>query len=237
MAALALVAALAGLVYGFAGFGSALIAVPLYAALVGPEAAVGLIGISALGSAVTVLPRAIRRADREAVAWMLAPALLCLPAGTLALTLLAPDTVRWAMALTVLGTLAALVAGLRYRGRAGRPAWLGVGALVGLSGGATGLNGPALVLFQLAGPDGAERSRANTIVVLTTTSVALLPVLWTRGVIGREEIAEGLFLVPVYGGTAWIGQRLFDAGREETYRRVAYVVIAAAGISGLPVFG
>ena len=237
MAALALVAGLAGLVYGFAGFGSALIAVPLYAALVGPAAAVGLMALSALGSAATVLPRAIRRADRRAVAWMLAPALLCLPAGTLALTLLDPETVRWAMALTVLATLVALVAGLRYRGRAGPPAWLGVGALVGLFGGATGLNGPPLVLFQLAGPDGAERSRANTIVVLTSTSVALLPVLWLRGAFGAEEIAAGVLLAPVYGGAAWIGQRLFDAGREETYRRVAYVVIAVAALAGLPVFG
>lgn len=237
MAALAAVAALAGLVYGFSGFGSALIAVPLYAALAGPQAAVGLMAVTALASVVSVLPQAIGQADRRAALTILVPALLCLPLGARVLTLADPATIRWAMSLTVLGTLAMLMAGLRYRGRAGPLAWIGIGALSGLMGGATGLAGPALVLFQLAGPERAARIRANAILVLTPSSLALVPVLWWQGAIGREEIVAGLLLAPVYGVASWLGQRLFDAGRESVYRRVAYVIIAAAGIAGLPVFG
>lgn len=237
MIALALVAGLAGLVYGFSGFGSALIAVPLYAALAGPETAVGLMAVTALASVVSVLPQAIRQADRRAALTILVPSLLCLPLGARVLTLADPVAIRWAMSLTVLGTLAALMAGLRYRGRAGPPAWIGVGALSGLMGGATGLAGPALVLFQLAGPDGAARMRANAILVLTPSSLALVPVLWWQGAIGPGEIGTGLLLAPIYGLTSWLGQRLFGEGREAIYRRVAYGIIAAAGLAGLPLFG
>lgn len=237
MALLALVAALAGIVYGFSGFGSALIAVPLYAAIAGPQAAVGLMAITALASVVSVLPQAIRQADRRASLTILIPSLLCLPLGTTVLRLAEPEAIRWAMSLTVLATLAALMAGFRYRGRAGPPAWIGIGALSGIMGGATGLAGPALVLFQLAGPESASRMRANAILVLTPSSLALVPVLWWQGTIGPEVIATGLVLAPVYGLTSWLGQRLFDAGREALYRRVAYAIIAAAGLAGLPLFG
>jgi uncharacterized membrane protein YfcA len=58
-----LVSLVAGLVYGFAGFGSALIFMPLATLFVSPPVAVAAFSMSAMASLVTVLPGAWKAAD------------------------------------------------------------------------------------------------------------------------------------------------------------------------------
>jgi hypothetical protein len=92
-------------------------------------------------------------------------------------------------------------------------------------------------MFQLAGQDGARRSRANTIMVLTLSSMALIPILLASGTIGGDTVVTGLMLAPVYALAAWGGQRMLTPGREALYRQVAFALIGAAGVAGLPVWG
>lgn len=231
------VAALAGLVYGFTGFGAALIFMPLAAMIVPPERAVAALAIASCGSFLVLVPDAWRRAGKPACVTMLGAALVMIPAGVWVLVNAPVEPLRWGISVVVLATLAALLAGWSYTGAAGRPAWLGVGGAVGFMAGSTGLNGPVLVLFQLAGPDGVDRSRANTIVVLTTSSVLTIPILAWQGVMTAEALALGLMIFVPFAGSAWIGRRLFDPGFERLYRAAAYTLVGAAGILGLPLFG
>lgn len=231
------ICALAGITYGFSGFGSALIFMPLAVRAVEPATALAAFALAALGSIATVVPDAVRRADLRASGVILLAALATLPMGVLVLRIVPADALRWAISLIVLITLVFLMIGWRYRGRAGPPAWLGIGAAVGMLGGATGLSGPPLVLFQLAGRDGAARSRANTIVVLSLTGFAVLPVMAMQGIVGRDEITLGLILLPVYALAGWIGKRLFTPARGGLYRTVAYGIVGAAAVMGLPIWG
>jgi preprotein translocase SecF subunit len=66
-----LVSLIAGLVYGFAGFGSALIFMPLATLFIAPATAVAAFAMSALASLVTVVPGAWKVADRPAVLTMI----------------------------------------------------------------------------------------------------------------------------------------------------------------------
>jgi len=229
-------ALLAGVVYGFAGFGAALIFMPLSVIFVDPAFAVAAFALAATGSVVSVLPEALREADRQATGVMLAAAALALPVGVWVLRSTDPVPLRYAVSTVVLVTWLALVTGWRYRQRPGLAAWIGVGGGVGFLGGSVGLNGPALVLFQLAGQDSAARSRANSIVVLTLSSLGILVAMALQGAVPPGAVAAGLLMLPVYAAGGLIGRRLFDPAREGLYRRVAYVIIGAAGIAGLPVF-
>lgn len=226
-----------GIVYGFAGFGTALIFMPLATFVVPPVVAVAVLSITAIGSAFTVLPGAWRGADRRASLVTLAAALVAMPFGTSILSSAQPDAIRWCVSVVVLLTLAALLAGWRYATRPALPAWLAVGGSVGLVGGATGLTGPVLVLFQLAGSDAAARTRANTIVVLTLSGIAIAPILFLQGTLPGAALALGAALLPVYAAGTWVGGRLFTPARDRLYRRVAYGLIGAAGVLGLPLFG
>jgi uncharacterized membrane protein YfcA len=233
---LVLTALAAGTVYGFAGFGTALIFMPLATLFVAPETAVLSLALFGVGSAVSLLPRAWSEAVRPHVLTMLAGALVALPAGTWALARLDPTPLRWAISGLVAITLAALVTGWRYRAAPRPPALAAVGALAGLVGGATGLTGPAVILFNLAGPGDARRTRANTLVFLTLLGVALIPGLALQGLVTAAGLWTGVLLLPAYVAGGWVGQRLFRPERETLYRRIAYLAIFAALIVSLPVW-
>lgn len=234
---LAAITLLAGVVYGFAGFGSALIFVPLASAFVPVEQTILCMGLFGLSSVVTVLPRAWRTAERAQSLTMLCAALICLPVGGWVLRSLPETPLRWGISAVVGLTLAALIAGWRYRGRVTRAALIAVGGLSGVIGGATGLTGPAVILFQLSSPRGAEQTRANTIVFLTLLGTALVPNLWLQGVVTPAALVLAGLLTPVYMIGTRTGQWAFDPARQGLYRVVAYGIIGASVLAGLPVWG
>lgn len=228
--------AVAGLVYGFAGFGAALIFTPVAFAFVAPQTAIAAFSMSALVSLFTVFPAAVREADLRASGLMIAAAVVATPMGVWGLSVLDRDTVRVVVAAIVLVTLIALILGWRLSAPPTTASRAAIGAGAGVMGGMTGLNGPIVILFQLAGRDGVRRSRANLIVFLTLTSISFLPQLWLQGLLTREALWLGLILTPVYALATRAGKALFTPDREAAYRVVAYAIIAVAGLAALPIW-
>ncbi|MBY5934019.1 sulfite exporter TauE/SafE family protein [Tateyamaria omphalii] len=227
----------AGVVYGFAGFGAALVYMPVATAFVPVEMAIAAFGVTALASLVSVVPRAWSQADRPNVVLMIVVATLALPLGIAILRLNDVTTMRWAVLGVTTLTLVALVLGWRYRAAPTRAARVSVAAATGVVGGATGLVGPIMVLFQLSGQEGVARARANTLVFLTITGLLTVPLMAMQGLLTVEAVVLGLMLIVPYGVASRIGQALFDPAMQVLYRRVAYVIIAVAIVMGLPVFG
>ncbi len=233
---LAAVTLIAGIVYGFAGFGSALVFMPLATAVVAPEVAVAAFSCTAVISALTLVPRAWPAADRRAVAILLAAALAMMPAGVWLLRAADPTVLRYAISALVAVTLAAMAAGWRFSAAPHPALRAAVGGATGLVGAATGLMGPIVILLNLGGGAPAREVRANTLVFLTFVTLLLLPVMALQGALSPAALWLGLLLTPPYGLGGLIGQRLFDPAREALYRRVAYGVILAALVAGLPVW-
>jgi hypothetical protein len=228
---------LAGLVYGFAGFGSALIFMPLATLVVPPAVAVAAFSLSALASLFTVVPGAWKVAEKGPVWGMIAACLVFTPLGVAALRLAPEEAIRTAIAIVTLVTLAALVAGWRMPVGAGLAPRLGIGALAGLTGGSTGLNGPPVILFNL-GTEGqpVAVTRGNLAVFLTLTSLSFLPQLWLQGLLPPFAIWLGVVLLIPYAIGTWAGTRLFRPERAGFYRRFAYGLIGAAGLAALRIW-
>ncbi len=226
----------AAIVYGFAGFGSALVFTPVAIVFVDPVTAIAGFALSSLGSMISVLPGAWREADRRASLTILAAAIAFLPLGVLVLRITDPFYIRVSVSLLVAATLVLLMTGWRYEQKPGLKSWIAVGSGVGFLGGSTGLNGPLLILFQLGGQDAVARTRANTIVVLTLSGFAILPVMALQGVLTAERLWIGAILVPTYAVGGFIGRSLFDPDRAGLYRRVAYAIIGIAALVGLPIW-
>ncbi|OWU83268.1 hypothetical protein ATO6_19195 [Oceanicola sp. 22II-s10i] len=226
----------AGLVRGFTGFGTGLIVMPVAAVLLPVPVAILLLSVTGVFSWPAMLPRAWRGADKRQVAVLAGAALLTMPLGIWLLTILPRDLLRWLVAVAAAVTLAALVSGWRYRGRVGWPGLGAIGGAAGVLGGTTGLTGPPVILFYLAGPSGAEAVRANTILFLAALEVGIVVNLFARDLVTVEAIWLGLILAMPYLVGITIGQRLFDPARERTFRALAYAVIGLAILTGLPVF-
>lgn len=226
----------AGIVYGFAGFGAALIFLPVAARVVPLEVAIASFNVSALASLFTVVPKAWGQVDRRAVVWQIACACVSASLGILVLRTVDVTILKWVMVMMIAGTLVALIAGWRLKADPTMTARGIVGLFAGFFGGAVGLLGPVVVIFQLAGKDGAARSRATTLVFLTVTSVLLLPLMALQGLITWAVVPLGLIMLVPYGVGTWVGHLLFRPEFESVYRGAAYGLIAVAVVLGLPIF-
>lgn len=227
---------LAGIVYGFAGFGSALIFMPVAIRFIPVELAIGAFSLGAFASLVTVVPKALPLIDKRAVKILIVTAALGAVVGIYVLKTADLTVLRWAVIAVTSVTLAALVSGWRYETQP-TPVWRGaIGAATGVVGGATGLLGPVMVLFQLASRDSVARGRATTAVFLTSTTLLMLPIMAMQGILPVNALVLGLVLLPPYGVGCWIGARLFRPDYESLYRALAYVMIGTAILIGLPVW-
>lgn len=223
----------AGIVRGFTGFGTALIFVPVAGIFLPSPDVVALITMTGVASTAALLPRALRTGDVAEVGIMSVAALVTVPFGIWALTLLDQTTIRWIVTAIAAIMLVALVVGWRFFGKVGKPGLLGVGAAAGVFG---GLTGPAVILFYLSGVARVEIVRANTIIFLAVLDVVIVANLMLRGMTDAGLFLLALILAVPYFATTMIGQALFDPGYEKTYRRAAYAVIGLAVVTGLPVW-
>jgi uncharacterized membrane protein YfcA len=141
-----------------------------------------------------------------------------------------------ASAMPAVGWASSATGRWRRRAQDGWGARLAVAVGAGFSGGATGLNGPVLVLFHLSGQGSAVATRANTAVFLTVTGFAVLPAMAVQGLIDTRSLVLGVLLALPYAAGSLIGRALFVPDRDRTYRRVAHAVILGAILAGLPIW-
>ena len=230
------IAVLSGFVRGFSGFGSALIYIPLIAAVYEPRiAAPTLLLIDLCGSAPFTI-RELPRCNWREVLPIIIAAALAIPFGAMALILVDPIVLRWIIAALVLGLLAVLASGWRYRGRPTLPATTAVGVIAGLGSGAVQIGAPAVIIFWLGGANSAVTVRANLMVFLMLIDVVSIVVYVAKGVFTAETVTLSIALGIPFIGALWIGARGFRGISDQGYRRVAYAIIAVAALVSLPIF-
>lgn len=230
------VAVLAGVVRGFSGFGSALIYVPLIAAIYEPRIATVSF---ALMDYVCVLPYALRafpQAHWREVLPAFAAALVTVPLGTMTQNLADPIVLRWGMAAFVLAFVVLLAAGWRYPFKPSAMAATGAGALSGFAGGATQISGPPAILYWLGSPENAATIRSNLLVFLILLGMTLLANYAWHGLMTANPIALAALLWPAYIVALAVGARWFRGSTDQSYRRIAYMIVALAALASMPVF-
>ncbi|MEO0700675.1 MAG: sulfite exporter TauE/SafE family protein [Pseudomonadota bacterium] len=226
----------AGVVYGFAGFGAALIFLPIATTLVDPVVAIAAFSVAALSSLVTLIPRSWAECDRPVTLLMIGASTLTLPVGIYLLRILDQQVVQIAISLVAAATLILLISGFRLPVRPGATSSTAVAGAAGVVGGATGLLGPIVILFNLASGDDARRVRANTMVFLTIGSLFVIPQMALQGLIAGSSLWLGALMLPTYAIGGLLGRRLFNPACESLYRNVAYTIIALAVLVGLSDF-
>lgn len=229
-------ALVSGLVRGFAGFGTAMIYLPVAAQVLEPLWAIITLTIMDVFGPVPNVPRAWRKAHRGDLARLALGVLLFLPVGLMVLTAIQPETYRYAVSGISLFLLACLILGLRWRGVLRPPLVFGVGALSGFSGGLAGLPGPPVILLYMASPHGPAVIRANTMLHLFLFDWMFLGLIALRGGMDWTPMLIGaMLIIPNMAGNV-AGAALFDPARTPLYRAVAYGVIAASALAGLPLW-
>jgi uncharacterized membrane protein YfcA len=230
------IAVIAGLVRGFSGFGSALIYMPLISVLYGPKvAAPTLLLIDTIYSLPFTVHAAPQCNPRE-VAWVSLAGFVFLPIGVMALVYIDAILLRWFIVALVLLALVALISGWRYHGRPTVPASLATGAIAGFGGGAVQIAAPPLLIFWLSGANNAATVRANIMVYFVPQALLAMVMYYWSALFTGETIVLSILLGLPFAVAMTTGVYSFHGSSEMLYRRVAYVIIALAGIVSMPVF-
>ncbi|MCA1298225.1 sulfite exporter TauE/SafE family protein [Stappia indica] len=225
---------IAAMVRGFAGFGAAMIFMPVASTVIEPAAAAA--GFLILDWLVTVpmVLGALKRCDWPTVAPVSLAAMLTVPVGAAMLAHADVLALRWSLSVIVLGAVSLLMLGWRYHGVPGRATSLGVGAVAGVLSGVAQVSGPPVVVFWAAGPQPAAIIRANLIAFFAIVSLAAFTAFVANGFYTLQVLALVAVAAPLYGLGIFLGARMFGAAHQNAYRPVAYGIILMSALTSLP---
>ncbi|MFE1025736.1 TSUP family transporter [Streptomyces sp. NPDC058818] len=222
---LALTVAVAAFVQGSSGLGFALIVAPV-AGILAP----GLVPVFVLASMIPlnlyVAWRERTSLDLRGAGWIIGARLAATPAG-LALLWLIPERSLGAFVgvATVLAAVVSLAAPVFTPGRA---AYVGAGAVTGLTETATGVGGPPLALvYQHRTP---AELRSTVAACFLVGEVASLALLFAAGKAEVSELGWAVALLPAVAVGAWLSRLVhhrLDA------RRMRLCVLVFALVSGI----
>ncbi len=92
-----------------------------------------------------------------------------------------------------------------------------------------------MILYLLSTPTPVQTARANIIIHIGLTSVALLVLLWLHDVLGMISLWRRLVLFPILLAANWAGARLFGLASEALFRRFALIFLACVGLVALTI--
>ncbi len=229
----AAVVLVAGLMRGFAGFGSAMLMAPIFAILFGPTGMIATVVAIELAVSLQLFPQARRACDWRIIGPMSVVACLAMPFGIWLLASVDKNLIVKGVSAIIVAFVAVLASGLRWKGRRSVAGGAFVGAISGMMMSVTSVGGPPVLMYLLAGNDPPARHRANIITYYMATQIPLIAIMFWSGVAGWDSVARGIVLLPLMLLGSWIGARLFQPENERLYRNVALVILFCAGAFGL----
>ncbi len=218
----------AGLIRGFSGFGSSLVNAPMLSLLWGPTVGVPIAALVEFVPAVQLTPRAIPIAQWRTILIMGVPALILVPIGMWLLITLPNEIIRRFVAAVVLGLVAVMWSGWRYRGKRTAALSLGVGALSGLLSGTTGVGGPPVILYLMSGADDAAVIRANMIGFFTIVVIGMAVTFAFGGLFGPQVLWRTVLLAVPFIVGIFAGARLFPLASQRTFRNISLTFLATS---------
>ena len=224
----------AAFIRGLAGFGMAILLVPLLALMVLPVEAVVVSNFLGLLIGLVGVRQTWAAADRASALTIGGLAMVATPFGLALLHVVDPAWARVLIAL--IAVLAFVLVLLPSRPDGHRPHLLETGATgvaTGLLTGFAGMPGPPVVPYYLRQPIPAARARASMLMVFFTTSLASSVAGVGMGMAGMRQGALALALfVPIWLGN-WLGAHAFGRISDKAWRWLVALLLGASGTVAL----
>ncbi len=234
---LLIAAVLAGLARGFAGFGTAMVFLPMACMVVSPISAIIILTVIDFFGPIPLLKRMLRDSHPGELMRLCWGMLLGVPLGVSVLLWIPETSFRWGASILVLVVALVLWSGWRWAKRLSHPQLVGVGLFAGLLGGGAGLPGPAVVTLYMGGPYGIVRARANNFLFLFAFDIVMLFTLLYRGALEVPSALLGAALIVPYTAAIALGGLFFREQHEQFFRRMVYAMIFGSALVSLPLWG
>lgn len=215
----------AGFVRGFAGFGSSMIMVTPFIALMGTKVAIPAMLLLEILISIPLLRGVRQSTDYSTLKVIGGFALLFMPLGVLALYVVPQNIVQIGISCVIVIFAMAMAfsakldrSNLCFSART-------AGALSGLFTGLAGVGGPPVVFFMMHGKRSISNIRSTLIVYFVIIDAVALGVFLIYDLnISSVSIFVGLAIAPLWVGVS-LGQMWFKRNGGKHYRKVAFCLI------------
>jgi uncharacterized membrane protein YfcA len=213
------------------GFGEALVAVPLLAAVVPVRQAAPLAVLMSITVAAVVVAQDWKKIHLRSAAWLVLPTLAGIPVGLLLLTH-GPE--RLVTAILAILILAFAVYSLIGRApmelkRDSRPWLLTCGFLAGVLGGAYGVNGPPLVIYGAMRRWTAQHFRATLQAYFLPASIVGMAGYWLAGLWTPTVTHFYLLALPAAIPAVFLGRLVNHRMSGALFAKCVYVGLCGVG--------
>jgi uncharacterized membrane protein YfcA len=222
----------AAYVRGLAGFGMAILIVPVLALAIAPAEAVFVSNTLGLLIGLTELRRLIAESESTAKFIALA-ALLATPLGFIVLAGTPPDLARVIIALVALGAFATIFLPRRPADIPGKIHTGATGVAAGLLTGFAGMPGPPVVPYYLGRDIPKHVARASMMLVFVIASLAGCISGVAIGVADFRLAGFGLALFPLVLLGNWLGTKSFGKVSDAAWRSFTGLVLGAAAFAAI----
>ncbi len=222
----------AGFVRGLAGFGLAIMLVPVLSLAIPPAEAV-VVG-NWLGFMISFLGVRKQIADTEKSAWVIAGvALLTIPLGVLALGAVGGPVARLVIALIAIAAFIAVILPPKPHHKPGTKETVATGMASGLLAGFAAMPGPPIVPYYLRREIAPAVARASMMSIFLVTQGAGILVAVFLGTATWRELWIALALYPAVVLGNHFGARAFGRINPKVWRYLAGGVLGAAALAAL----
>jgi uncharacterized membrane protein YfcA len=220
----------AGLIRGFAGFGSGMIMVAVLLSLYPPMLAMPTVLFTELVLSLVMLPAAWSQLRWRLILPMTIAAALVAPVGVWFLGVLSQELARLLASIMILVFVMMALLRKTTGETINRPMVLRAGALSGFMGGVAGMTGPPVVALLLRMRLPPREVRATLIGYFVIIDGFLLLNFSLQGAGGFDYLGLGLLvLLPLVAGSL-LGAWLFPKASPRTYRNLSLATISAAAV-------
>lgn len=231
--AVALVAAMASaFVRGLAGFGMAILLVPVLGFAIPPAEAVVVSSFLGLMIGLKDIRPSLAHAESSARTISLL-AVLATPLGLWLLSITAPAPARLLIALVALAAFLGVLFPLREPEEPGRVTTWATGIASGLLTGFAGMPGPPVAPYYLGRRIPPAIARASMMTIFMATSLAAIVSAMALKVATWRACALALLLFPPVLLGDWLGHRAFGRVSDRAWRLFTGCVLGAAAAGAL----
>lgn len=214
------------------GFGEALIAVPLLAAVIPLQVAAPMAVLLSITIAAVVVAQDWRHIHLRSSVWLLLPTFAGIPVGLWLLKSTHQEWVKGTLAVVIIAfALYSLAGHMRFELRSdSRPWMLACGFCAGVLGGAYGMNGPPLVIYGTMRRWPAQQFRATLQAYFLPASVLGMAGYWIAGLWTRPVTHYYLLGLPVALPAVLVGRWMNQRVSGNAFLNWIYAGLAAVGV-------
>jgi uncharacterized membrane protein YfcA len=222
----------AAFVRGLAGFGLAILLVPVLALALTPVEAVLVTNVVAVCIGLSEIVSITREAERSA--WTICVLVILTTApGLMLLAATPPALARLLIALIALSAFVAMLFPVRPARVPGSGVTIAVGGLSGLLTGYAGMPGPPVVPYYVGRAIPRRIAKASMLLIFTIGAAAGLLSGLAIDVLETRLLWLGLLLLPAVLAGNWLGTQAFGRVSDAVWRSIVAFVLAGAAIAAL----